>query len=231
MEQSRLEEYAKLIVKMGIRPQKGQEVMIVAGLDQIEFVRMTAEMCYQEGASKVQVDWQDMPLNKLAQIYQSEEKLSSMQLESEKNTALDKALTHISATRKTEKQIRDFLAKKGFLPAVVDYVVEKMRGYDFLNDGEYATEYISHAATKKGARLIKCELRAKGVSERDVDVALESLDGETELAAATGILEKYLRSKTVDRETLQKAYRYLLGKGFDYDTAKRAIGAFGDEED
>ncbi|MBE5752309.1 MAG: hypothetical protein E7357_07855 [Clostridiales bacterium] len=160
-----------------------------------------------------------------------EEKLSSMQLESEKNTALDKALTHISATRKTEKQIRDFLAKKGFLPAVVDYVVEKMRGYDFLNDGEYATEYISHAATKKGARLIKCELRAKGVSERDVDVALESLDGETELAAATAILEKYLRAKTVDRETLQKAYRYLLGKGFDYDTAKRAIGAFGDEED
>ena len=79
MEQSRLEEYAKLIVKMGIRPQKGQEVMIVAGLDQIEFVRLTAEMCYQEGASKVQVDWQDMPLNKLAQIYQSEEKLSSIE--------------------------------------------------------------------------------------------------------------------------------------------------------
>ena len=42
------------------------------------------------------------------------ETLAEIQLESEKNTALDKALTHLSATRKTEKQIRDFLAGKGY---------------------------------------------------------------------------------------------------------------------
>ena len=76
MDKTRLEKYAELIVKTGLRPEKGQEVMIIAGLDQIEFVRMVAELCYQEGASKVQVDWQDMPLNKLAQLYQTEEKLS-----------------------------------------------------------------------------------------------------------------------------------------------------------
>ena len=45
---------------------------------------------------------------KVGQIV-SLEKLSLMQLESEKSTALDKALTHISATRKTEKQVCDFL--------------------------------------------------------------------------------------------------------------------------
>ena len=49
---------------------------------------------------------------KVGQIV-SLEKLSLMQLESEKSTALDKALTHISATRKTEKQVCDFLKKKG----------------------------------------------------------------------------------------------------------------------
>ena len=79
MQKQYLEEYARLIVKMGVRPQKGQEVMIVAGLDQIDFVRMTVEMFYQEGASKVHVDWQDMPLAKLDQIYQTEEKLSSIE--------------------------------------------------------------------------------------------------------------------------------------------------------
>ncbi|MBE6368612.1 MAG: aminopeptidase [Lentisphaerae bacterium] len=79
MEQKRLDEYANLIVNMGLRPQKGQEVIIVAGLDQIEFVRKTAELCYLAGASKVQIDWQDMPLNKLSQQYQSEEKLSTIE--------------------------------------------------------------------------------------------------------------------------------------------------------
>ena len=38
----------------------------------------------------------------------SAEFLSQIQLESEKNTAFDKALTHLSATRKTEKEIRKF---------------------------------------------------------------------------------------------------------------------------
>ena len=45
-------------------------------------------------------------------------RLSEIQLESEKATALDKALTHISASQKTEKQIGEYLSKKGYLPAV-----------------------------------------------------------------------------------------------------------------
>ena len=45
MDQQKLNEYARLIVQMGIRPAKGQEVIIMAGLDQIEFVRLVAEMC------------------------------------------------------------------------------------------------------------------------------------------------------------------------------------------
>ena len=75
----RFVEYAELIVNMGIRPAKGQEVIIMAGLDQPEFVRLVVELCYKAGASKVQVDWQDMPTAKLAQLYQSEEKLSSIE--------------------------------------------------------------------------------------------------------------------------------------------------------
>ena len=151
-------------------------------------------------------------------------RLAEIQLESEKNTALDKALTHVSATRKTEKQVRDFLAGKGYLPAVVDYVIDKMRGYNFLNDSEYAEAYVEFAGVKKGGRLIKMELRAKGVAEEEIDAALQNLDGGT-------ILQKYMRHKTADQETLAKAFRYLMGKGVDYETARAALSAFGDCEE
>ncbi len=160
----------------------------------------------------------------------STEFLSEIQLESEKTAALDKALTHISATRKTEKQIRDFLAKKGYLPAVCDFVVEKMRGYDFLNDGEYAEAYAAAAGRKKGVRLIKMELKSKGIADGEIDEALLSLDDETQEAAARTILEKYMRNKTADKETLYKAFRYLLGKGFEYETARAALSSFGEME-
>ena len=161
----------------------------------------------------------------------SPERLEEIQLESEKNTALDKALTHISASKKTEKQVRDFLKGKGYLPAVCDYVLGKMRGYGFIDDKQYAQDYVGFAASKKGGRLIKMELKAKGLSEEDIDEALTSLDTGEQESAAGRILEKYMRGKTVDKTTLQKGYRYLMGKGFDYDVTKSALSMFGDCED
>ena len=161
----------------------------------------------------------------------SPERLEEIQLESEKNTALDKALVHISASKKTEKQVRDFLKGKGYLPAVCDYVLEKMRGYGFIDDKDYARDYVGFAASKKGGRLIKTELRAKGLLEEDIDEALTSIDQGEQESAAGRILEKYMRGKTPDRETLAKAYRHLMSKGFDYETARAALTAFGEMDD
>ena len=159
------------------------------------------------------------------------ETLSALQLSSEKDTALDKALTHLSATRKTEKQMRDFLVKKGYLQDVCDYVVEKLKGYGFLNDNEYAESYVEYAAKKKGIRLIRAEMRAKGLTEEDVENALLGMDESVQVDAANAMLEKYMRGKDTDKETLYKATKYLLGKGFDYDTVKEAVSRYGELED
>ena len=78
MDTKKLEAYADLIVKTGLNLTPGQAVFLIAGLDQPAFVRMVVEKCYQAGASKVVVNWTDMPLEKLAYTYQSEETLSNM---------------------------------------------------------------------------------------------------------------------------------------------------------
>ena len=158
------------------------------------------------------------------------EELSFMQLESEKATALDKALTHITASMKTEREIRTYLRKKGYLDDVCDYVVEKMKGYGFLDDGAYSVAYVGSVGKRKGRRLIAAELKRKGVSDEEIEGALETLTGEAESAAT--LLKKYLRGKELDRKTMQKAYAYLIGKGFDYETAREALRSLGaDDED
>ena len=78
MDTKKLEAYANLIVKTGINPVPGQEILVLAGLDQPDFVRMVVEKCYQAGAGRVVVTWDDMPLAKLDQIYRSEESLSEL---------------------------------------------------------------------------------------------------------------------------------------------------------
>ena len=162
----------------------------------------------------------------------TEESLAEIQLQSEKEVALDKAMSFLSATRKTEKQVREHLAKKGYLGCVQDYAVEKLRDYGFLNDGEYAEAFVECMSKKKGSRLMRMELRGKGVSDEEIDGALETLGEETEIESAKGIAQKYMRGKNFDAQTLQKAYRYLLGKGFSYEVSKSALATLGelDEE-
>ena len=78
MDREQLFKYAELIVKKGLNIDPGQEVMVVASLDQPEFVRTVVELCYKAGASRVVTEWTDMPLAKLAYLHQSEEKLSEV---------------------------------------------------------------------------------------------------------------------------------------------------------
>jgi len=66
-----LKEYARLIVRCGVNVQKGQEVMVYAGLDQPEFVKLVVEEAYKAKASKVIVEWNYDPLAKLHVRYQS----------------------------------------------------------------------------------------------------------------------------------------------------------------
>lgn len=71
MKKTVLREYAKLIVRCGVNVQKGQEVMVYAGLDQPEFVQMVVEEAYKAKARKVIVEWDYQPLDKIHVRYQS----------------------------------------------------------------------------------------------------------------------------------------------------------------
>ncbi|MCD8371834.1 MAG: RecX family transcriptional regulator [Clostridia bacterium] len=152
--------------------------------------------------------------------------LDKIQLETDKNTALDKALTHLSATRKTEKQITDFLNKKGYTQTVCDYVLERLRYYNFIDDYAYCRAYIAECRGK-GKRLIEADLIKRGAKKEAIEQALSEIeedDGE-----AKAVAEKYLRGKERTKENVYKAFKYLLSRGYGYDTAKSATEGLEDD--
>lgn len=153
--------------------------------------------------------------------------LDEIQLETEKSTALDKALTHISATMKTERQVKDFLNKKGYTEAVCEYVIERMRYYGFLDDYAYCKAYIG-SVSGRGKRLLEADLIKRGADRSAIERAL----GETEEdgSGAEALARKYLRGKERTRENLYKALKYLVSRGYDYETARRAVDLDGEDE-
>lgn len=77
--------------------------------------------------------------------------------------------------------------------------------------------------------MIAMELRRRGVDEDTAMAAVSEItDGEE---SAKRVLEKYLRGKELNRETYRKAYAHLISKGYDYDTAKSALGALKDDDE
>lgn len=186
-----------------------------------------------------------------------EKRLGEIQSESEKNVALDKALTYISATQKTEKDVRAYLRKKGYLPLVEDYAIEKMRSYGFIDDAAYAKNYAVAALKKKGKKLAAYELRAKGIDEESIENAFSAIEEERiagegiadEKTVALAVAEKFMRGKTTrngDEEeneeerikrkkaygaTLAALYRKLISRGVDGDIVKETVDLYRREEE
>ena len=59
MKKTVLRSYANLIIRCGLNVQKGQEVIILAELDQPEFVKMLVEEAYKAKAGKVTAQWRN----------------------------------------------------------------------------------------------------------------------------------------------------------------------------
>lgn len=184
---------------------------------------------YLDGAYYCGLDTATVLKNRLKVGMEIDEKnLIEIQKESELQACFDSALTFISGAIKTEREVYQKLVKKGYLPEICSLAVEKVKSYGYLDDGDYAKRYVSTYAKTKGKRLIGLQLKQKGVSDEQVEQAVLEIENQGETAKI--IAEKYLKNKQVDRKILQKCYKYLLSKGFDYDDAKYAISSYDDED-
>ncbi len=158
----------------------------------------------------------------------STEKLDEIQISSLYTHALDKAMGILAKSSKTEKQVRDYLQKKGFTLSLRDKVIEKLKEYRFVNDELYAENYVECYKSKKGKYLIERELKLKGCGEEVIKKALENV--EEDMDSAYEIAVKFLKGKERDKKNLSSVYRKLLSKGYGYDTCNEVMDRLKDEE-
>lgn len=141
--------------------------------------------------------------------------LQEIVFEDEKSKAMTKAVNYISSTLKTTKQIRDYLKKKEYTPQTIDYVIEKMKEYKYLDDEAYARAFVNTYSSKYGKMKLISALRSKGVSDKVIDdVFSEDLQLESSMER---VAEKYLKNKDITQDTLNKLSRFLYSRGYEFD--------------
>ena len=155
--------------------------------------------------------------------------LADLVFDSEKISALEKAITYTTKALKTKKQVRTYLLGKGYSEDVVWYCIDKLVEYKYIDDTEYAKRFIESTSKNQGKRLTEYKLMMKGVKKEDISVAFENTDVPSKENAKV-LAEKHIRNKELTKENVAKTYRYLIGKGFSYEEASYAISFFKDND-
>lgn len=140
----------------------------------------------------------------------------------------NKTLRFLSYRSRSEKEVRDKLLKIKASEDLISKIIKKLKDYKFLDDLEFAKMFTRERSLlkHKPARVIKFELKQKGIARELIEKVLtDSKEDEKDLKKAKEIIQKKIvRYKDLDSFKIkEKLSRFLVSKGFDYDTIKKAI--------
>ncbi len=149
----------------------------------------------------------------------SEEDIAAIYAEEGETAAFNRGLKYAVKKTVSEKQMRDYLARNGFSQEVTEAAIQKLKTYGYVDDVKFAEAYVATYASERGAKRLEFELKNAGVSSDIIEKALDKTD---EGESCERCLLKYLRThQNADR---QKLIKYLLYRGFDWDSINEAIG-------
>lgn len=133
----------------------------------------------------------------------------------------------VEKTFKSEKELRDKLILKGYDNEAINKTMDVLKEYNFISDNNYVKMYVKDKVKLQGKKKIKYDLSKKGISDKIIEEELSSIDSDVERNTAYNLaMKKYntIAKREDDNFKLsQKLYRFLLSKGYDYDTVSYAV--------
>jgi regulatory protein len=138
--------------------------------------------------------------------------------------SLDVALRLLSYRPRSEQEIRTRLLRHDLPPDVVRATIERLREYGYVNDAAFAKAWVEsrNLGTPRGRRVLRQELRGKGVDVDTVTEAVDELD-ETEAARQAAIKKARSLHGLEYQDFRNRLAGYLQRRGFGYDVIKPII--------
>lgn len=151
---------------------------------------------------------------------------AALRADDELGKATDKALAFLTVRPRSIREVRERLAKKEVDPAIIEAVVERLAGWGYIGDEDFARYWVENrgANQPRGKRLLEQELWRKGVERETANRAIAGADLD-EFGAALALARKRLRQLGALDEATQRRRlgSFLQRRGFDYPTVKRAL--------
>ena len=126
---------------------------------------------------------------------------------------------------RTEEQLRQKLRLGSYPEDIIDMVMDYVKSFGYINDQEYARNFIENRKDKKSRREIYASLCQKGVKSEDIDAAFQECYEEHDAreAICTLLRKKGYDPENADRAETQKILGFLVRKGFRYEDIRQVI--------
>jgi len=150
----------------------------------------------------------------------------------------DKALRFLSFRPRSEKEVKDYLFRKGKLKEIksetekaqyeisIQEVIKKLKGVGQIDDSEFSKWWVEqrYNFSPRGEILLKAELRSKGIESNLIEDLMQN-DNEIQVQFATKAAEKKtkLYQKLDEKEFKDKIGQFLVRRGFGWTVVKQVV--------
>ena len=155
--------------------------------------------------------------------------LNLAKYESDCSFALNKAMNWLTASYRSESELRKYLKDRTYDKSVTNYVIDKLKQYNYLSDENLAKNFVEYGQNKMGVYKLRQKLMQKGINKDIIDNALSDIGEQDDICYDFAV--KKMRNLERTRENMAKVQRFLLSKGFDYDTIRRTFNKLNFDED
>ena len=150
---------------------------------------------------------------------------------------MEVAARYLGARPRTRWELARRLQRTGAEEAVIERTLERLTTLGYVDDHAFARWWAEQRDrhSPRGRRMVEAELRQHGVPReiieelRGAELAEPALDHHglpsSEDERALAALDRHLRGRPIpdDRKALERIGMYLVRRGFDPETARRAI--------
>ena len=157
----------------------------------------------------------------------SQARIDELKAIDENDRAFQRGISFLAVRPRSRKEIERHLHQKGISAQAIEQAIERLDGYGYINDAEFARIWIENRLRHRprGRFGLSYELKQKGISETIIEAALSGYDeNQAAWAAIRPKLERWQHLSELERR--RKIYSFLKQRGFSGETIREICEAY-----